>query len=67
MKANIGNIDRTVRIVAGLLIMAILYLFLPGNARWFGLLGLIPVATGFMRFCPLYVPLGLSTCKTQAK
>lgn len=67
MKTNIGNIDRTIRIVGGLLVMTLLYLFLPGSARWFGLLGLIPVATGFMRFCPLYVPLGLSTCKSPAK
>ena len=67
MKTNIGNIDRSIRIVGGLLVMTLLYLFLPGSARWFGLLGLIPVATGFMRFCPLYVPLGHSTCISPAK
>ncbi len=67
MKSNIGGTDRVVRIVAGLLVMTILFLFLPGNTRWFSLLALIPVATGFMRFCPLYVPFGLSTCKTPAK
>ena len=67
MQPNVGTTDRVIRVVGGLLIMAILYLFLPGEARWLGLLGLIPVATGFMRWCPLYVPLGLSTCKPQDK
>jgi hypothetical protein len=67
MHANIGNTDRTIRIVGGLLILALLYLFMPGNARWLGLLGLIPVATGFARWCPLYVPFGISSCKAPAK
>ena len=67
MKTNIGKTDSLIRIIGGLLLMVILYLFLPGNARWFGLLGLIPAATGFFHRCPLYVPLGLTTCKTPVK
>jgi hypothetical protein len=67
MHANIGNTDRIVRIVGGLLVMTLLYLFLPGSTRWFGLLGLIPVATGLARWCPLYVPFGISSCRLQAK
>lgn len=67
MHTNIGNTDRTIRIIGGLLIMTLLYLFMPGNARWFGLLGLIPIATGLVRWCPLYVPFGLNSCKPRAK
>ncbi len=67
MKPNIGTTDRVIRIVGGILIMLIFYAFLPGDARWFGLLGLIPVATGLVRWCPLYVPFGLSSCKPQGR
>ena len=64
MKANVGGIDRVIRIVAGLAILSLLY-FLDGNARWWGLIGLLPLATGTFKFCPPYVLLGISTCSTK--
>ena len=67
MQANIGNTDRAIRIIGGLGIMTVLFLFLPGNARWFSLLGLIPVVTGLVRWCPLYLPFGFNSCKPQGK
>jgi hypothetical protein len=59
MKANVGNLDRVVRIVLGL---GLLSLTVMGPQTWFGLLGLIPLATATMGFCPLYTLLGISTC-----
>jgi len=59
MKANVGGTDRVIRIVAGVVILA-LGLVLKS---WWGLIGLLPLATGLTRFCGLYVLLGISTCK----
>ena len=66
MKANVGNADRTIRIVAGILILSAVFL-LEGNARWFGLIGIVPLATGLVRWCPAYMLLGTSTCETGSK
>ncbi len=61
MKSNVGGMDRVLRIVAGLAILS-LFFFLPGDQRWFGLIGLVPLATGLFRFCPAYTLLGINTC-----
>mgnify|MGYP001556220929 CR=1 FL=1 len=61
MKANVGSLDRIVRIVAGLAILGAGYYF----KSWWGLVGLVPLLTATIRFCPAYVPFGLSTCKTD--
>ncbi|HEY3400642.1 MAG TPA: DUF2892 domain-containing protein [Geothrix sp.] len=60
MQANIGSTDKAVRIVAGLALLSLVFL-LKGNVRWFGLIGLVPMATAFMQFCPLYTLLGVNT------
>lgn len=59
MKANVGTIDRYVRIVVGL---ALLVLVFVGPKTPWGLLGLIPLVTGLARFCPAYRAAGLNTC-----
>lgn len=59
MKLNVGFIDRLLRIIVGLLI-AILGVWFDS---WWGLIGLVPLATGIFRWCPLYVPLKISTKK----
>jgi len=61
MYTNIGGVDRIVRIIAGCALIS-LFFFLRGDARWLGLLGVVPVATGLIAFCPLYSALGWSTC-----
>lgn len=61
MKINVGGADRAIRIVLGLLLLSLLVVA-DGAARWFGLIGLIPLATGLVGNCPLYSVLGLSTC-----
>ena len=62
MKANVGGIDRTVRIIAGLAILS-LYFVLEGPARWWALAGLVVLATGVIRWCPAYLPFGISSNK----
>lgn len=61
MKANVGNTDRLIRIILGLVIIG----WGVMNANWLGAIGLIPLATAFLRWCPAYLPFGLSTCKTE--
>ena len=61
MTVNVGNADRIIRIVVGLAILSLLFL-LEGNARWWGLIGLVPLATGLVRLCPAYTVLGTNTC-----
>jgi hypothetical protein len=64
MTANVGNADRAIRIVAGLALLSML-LWVEGSARWWGLIGLVPLATGFLRWCPAYTLLGTSTCGSR--
>lgn len=66
MEANVGSADRIVRVVVGLALLSLL-LVLDGNARWWGLIGFVPLATAAFRFCPLYRVVGLSTCRLAAK
>lgn len=64
--ANVGAVDRTLRVIAGLvLIAAALGVYGPGTATPWGWIGLIPLATGVVGFCPLYRLLGLNTCARQ--
>lgn len=64
MKANVGGIDRTLRILAGIALLALVFV-LEGDARWLGLIGLVPLATGLTGYCPAYALFGLSTCPME--
>ncbi len=59
MKTNVGSIDRLLRIILGLIIAIVGVVF----DSWWGLVGIIPLATGLFQFCPLYLPLKISTLK----
>jgi hypothetical protein len=61
MKANVGGIDRILRIVVGaaLILWAIL-----GGPVW-AWIGVVPLATGLLKFCLLYPILGMSTCEIK--
>lgn len=61
MEANVGGVDRGVRIVAGLVLLSLVFV-LEGSARWWGLIGVVPLATGLLRWCPAYLPFGIKTC-----
>ena len=66
MEANVGSVDRVVRVVVGLALLSLLFV-LNGNARWMGLIAVVPLATAAFRVCPLYRLVGLSTCPLAAK
>ena len=61
MERNVGGVDRAIRIVVGLGLLSLLFL-LPGGMRWLGLIGLVPLLTAALGFCPLYLPFGIRTC-----
>lgn len=64
MKANVGSLDRILRIVLGLVLIA---LAATGTVGWWGWLGVIPLLTGLLKACPMYTLLGLSTCPTSSR
>ncbi|QIT57170.1 DUF2892 domain-containing protein [Aquisalimonas sp. 2447] len=57
-----GTVDRAVRAVVGLVLISLV--FVGPQTAW-GWIGLVPLATAALGFCPAYSPLGLSTCKTK--
>lgn len=62
MKANVGGVDRIVRIVAGLLLLG---LAVTGFAGWWAYLGIVPLVTGLLGWCPPYAIFGWNTCSTR--
>lgn len=62
MKRNVGSVDRGIRIVVALGLFSLIAL-LHGPIRWVGLIGVVPLLTAFVAFCPLYGILGVRTCK----
>lgn len=62
MKQNVGGIDRIVRLIIGVALIAWGYL----NQNWWGAIGVIPLFTAAIGWCPLYLPFGLSTRKKEA-
>jgi hypothetical protein len=58
MKLNVGGWDRGLRIVIGLVLIALV--FVGPKTPW-GWIGIIPLATGVFRFCPAYLPFKIST------
>lgn len=59
MKTNVGGIDRILRIVIGLVLIA---LAATGTVGVWGWIGVVPLATGALGSCPLYTVLGFNTC-----
>lgn len=64
MKVNVGGADRILRIVVGL---ALILLVLTGQIGAWGWIGVVPLATGLFRMCPLYTVLGMNTCPMSQK
>jgi len=60
MKKNVGSVERVIRIIAGIVILSLA--FVGPKSPW-AYLGIIPLATGLIGWCPPYALLGLSTCK----
>ena len=61
MNQNVGSVDRVLRIIVALGLFSLVF-SLDGNLRWLALIGVVPLMTALVGWCPLYLPLGLSTC-----
>lgn len=61
MKKNMGSVDRIIRAVIGVAIIAAGIIY----QHWWGIVGIIPLATAFMASCPAYLPFNLSTMKKK--
>ncbi|MFO7542971.1 MAG: DUF2892 domain-containing protein [Thiobacillus sp.] len=61
MSSNVGSIDRIIRILAGLALIA---WALMGGPVW-AWIGVVPLATGVFKFCPAYSLIGVNTCGTK--
>jgi hypothetical protein len=62
MTHNVGSIDKVIRIIIGLALLSLIFI-LEGNARWWGLIGIIPLFTVAAGWCPAYSLLGIRTNK----
>jgi hypothetical protein len=60
MNANVGTIDRALRVALGIILIG---LTVSGAIGVWGWIGVVPLATGIFRFCPAYSLLGIKTCK----
>jgi len=64
MKLNVGGIDRLLRAALGLALIA---LAVTGTVGWWGWLGVVPLATAAIGWCPPYALLGISTCRAPSR
>jgi hypothetical protein len=62
MMKNVGNTDRALRVFIGALLILLSLLNVIGPWGW---IGLLPIATGLLRFCPAYTVLGLRSCPVE--
>ncbi len=62
MQTNVGGIDRILRAVIGLALIA---LTLAGTIGVWGWIGMVPLLTAALGFCPLYTVLGFSSCPME--
>lgn len=62
MTKNEGNIDRVLRVVVGLALLSIVFV---GPQTLWGLIGIVPLATGLLGTCPIYSIIGVNTCSIK--
>ena len=66
MKKNVGGIDRIVRAVAGIVLLGMVVALKDESGYWlWGLIGLVPLGTAAIGWCPPYAIFGISSCKTE--
>ncbi len=64
MTVNEGTIDRIIRVVIGIALISLVF---TGPQTMWGLVGIVPLVTGLVGFCPAYKLFGLSTCAVEKK
>lgn len=62
---NVGGLDRVLRIVVGLVLLLLFFIYPGAWWRYYTLIGVVPLLTGLMSTCPLYSIMGLSTCPVK--
>ncbi|MBT3361946.1 MAG: DUF2892 domain-containing protein [Rhodospirillales bacterium] len=66
MKKNVGGIDRAIRAIAGIVLLGLMVVLKDESGYWlWGLLGLVPLGTAAIGWCPPYAIFGISSCKTE--
>lgn len=65
LKKNVGTIDRALRVVLGLALLAAWFIYPEAPYRWAFLIGIVPLLTALVASCPLYSILGISTCPVK--
>lgn len=63
MVENVGNIDRLIRAIVGVVVLSLIFV---GPKTMWGLLGLIPLGTALIGWCPPYAMLGIDTCRAKS-
>ncbi|HDP90161.1 MAG TPA: DUF2892 domain-containing protein [Thioalkalivibrio sp.] len=61
MTNNMGNADRIIRAIIGIVLLALIVVFPDASWRWWGLIGIVPLATAIIGWCPAYTILGMNT------
>lgn len=64
-KTNEGTVDRALRVIVGVVLLALFFLYPDASWRYFALIGIVPIVTGLVGWCPLYSMLGMSTCPVK--
>ena len=64
MNKNVGGFDRILRVVVGVVLVA---LAATGTVGAWGFIGIVPILTGAIGWCPAYLPFGFSSCKTRSE
>ncbi|HRO13719.1 MAG TPA: DUF2892 domain-containing protein [Paracoccus sp. (in: a-proteobacteria)] len=62
MTRNMGSVDRVIRVIVGLVLIALYFVYPAASWRWLFLLGIIPLLTGLVGWCGLYSLLGINSC-----
>ncbi|MBO8173067.1 MAG: DUF2892 domain-containing protein [Bacillaceae bacterium] len=65
MKTNVGTADRWIRIIIGLALFG--FFFTEPPLQYLGFVGIIPLLTAFLKWCPLYNLFGINTCPVDKK
>ena len=61
MTNNIGSVDRVIRIIVGIVLLSLIVLMPEAPWRWVGLIGIVPLATAIIGWCPAYSLIGMNT------
>ncbi len=64
-KTNEGTVDRALRIIVGVALLAMFFMYPAASWRYWALIGIVPLITGLVGSCPLYSMLGMSTCPVK--